>query len=260
MTYRYNVHKGVERIKSRIELVLASTLLGIGGLGIMILAPLGARAASPAYTLFGDASIVSPGNGSPRAAQIRSDATPDWGGVDYNVPAGTTFADFTSLSTDYKFTEGSCGGGAPRFQVNVTNGTDEGNIQVYIGPPPNYTVCPPNIWLNTGDLLEGVNPIDTSQLPAGTFYDPYATALAKYGSYTVTGVQLVTDGGWATAGGVQTVLADNTNLDGTVYTYEVPQPQSKDECKNGGWMNVARADSTTFKNQGDCVSYTNTGR
>src|SRR5437868_346400 len=47
MTYRYNVHKGVQRIKSRIELVLSSTLLGIGGLAIMILAPPGAKAAGP---------------------------------------------------------------------------------------------------------------------------------------------------------------------------------------------------------------------
>jgi hypothetical protein len=34
----------------------------------------------------------------------------------------------------------------------------------------------------------------------------------------------------------------------------------KDQCKDGGWQNVRRANGTTFKNQGDCVSYTNTGR
>jgi hypothetical protein len=33
-----------------------------------------------------------------------------------------------------------------------------------------------------------------------------------------------------------------------------------DDCKNGGWQNAKRADGTSFKNQGDCVSYTNTGR
>jgi hypothetical protein len=34
----------------------------------------------------------------------------------------------------------------------------------------------------------------------------------------------------------------------------------KDECKGKGWQNVTRADGSSFKNQGDCVSYTNTGR
>jgi hypothetical protein len=159
------------------------------------------------------------------------------------------------------FTEGSCGGGSPRFQVNVEDPVsgDTGNIFVYIGPPPAYTGCPQNVWLNTGDLLEGANPIDTSQLDGGTFYDPYATALAKYGGYTVTGVQLVADGGWA-VGGVQTVIVDNTNIDGAVYTYEKPVADSKDDCKDGGFKTHTRADGSEFKNQGDCIQYVNTGK
>lgn len=35
---------------------------------------------------------------------------------------------------------------------------------------------------------------------------------------------------------------------------------NKDQCKNDGWMTRTRADGSTFKNQGDCVSYTNNGR
>ena len=71
-----------------------------------------------------------------------------------------------------------CGGGSPRFQVRRRpTARIPARIFVYIGPPPDYTLCPPNVWLNTGDLLEGANPIDTSQLDGGTFYDPYATAL-----------------------------------------------------------------------------------
>src|SRR5437868_15390854 len=33
-----------------------------------------------------------------------------------------------------------------------------------------------------------------------------------------------------------------------------------DSCKNGGWQTQTRPDGSAFKNQGDCVSYTNTGR
>jgi hypothetical protein len=35
----------------------------------------------------------------------------------------------------------------------------------------------------------------------------------------------------------------------------VPFPAVKDQCKNGGWRNYG----TTFKNQGDCVSFVATG-
>jgi len=35
---------------------------------------------------------------------------------------------------------------------------------------------------------------------------------------------------------------------------------NKDQCKNDGWKTRTRADFSTFKNQGDCVSYTNNGK
>ena len=37
-------------------------------------------------------------------------------------------------------------------------------------------------------------------------------------------------------------------------------PTSKDQCKDGGWQNVKRADGSGFKNQGDCIQYVNTGK
>lgn len=40
--------------------------------------------------------------------------------------------------------------------------------------------------------------------------------------------------------------------------YEVAQ--TKDDCKNGGWQDLTRADGTSFKNQGDCIQYVNTAR
>jgi hypothetical protein len=32
------------------------------------------------------------------------------------------------------------------------------------------------------------------------------------------------------------------------------------QCKNGGWQNFTRADGSSFKNQGDCIQYVNTGK
>jgi hypothetical protein len=241
----------------------AATVIGL----LAIVAPVNEALAS-GYSLFGDAQIVSPGNNSAQAAQIRSTCPGGpgicflsgftFGGIDFDIPAGLTFGNFLTLATDYKFTDGTCGGGAPRFQLNVTDGTNSGNIQVYIGPPPSYSLCPMNIYQGTGDLLEGANPIDTSQLPAGTFYDPYNVAVTKYGAYQVTGVQLVTDGSWTQPGGVQTMHADNVDINGTIYTFD--EPQTKGACKKSGWQVVTRANGSEFKNQGDCVQYFNTGK
>jgi hypothetical protein len=37
-------------------------------------------------------------------------------------------------------------------------------------------------------------------------------------------------------------------------------PTNQAACKNGGWMTDYRADFSTFKNQGDCIQYVNTGK
>jgi hypothetical protein len=35
---------------------------------------------------------------------------------------------------------------------------------------------------------------------------------------------------------------------------------NREQCKNGGWQTMRRADGSTFRNQGDCIQYVNTGR
>jgi hypothetical protein len=37
-------------------------------------------------------------------------------------------------------------------------------------------------------------------------------------------------------------------------------PETASQCKSGGWMTSVRADGSTFKNQGDCMQYVNTGK
>lgn len=206
--------------------------------------------AAAGYTLFGDAQLVSPGFNSPTAAQIRSASAvpPGYGGVDFAVPSGLTVADLDNLSTDYMFTAGSCGGGAPRFQINVTtpsNGTK--NIQVYIGPPPNYVGCPLNVWSNTSNLVAPANLVDASQILPGGQYTPWATVQTLFGSYPITGIQVVTDASWLFD--PQTVVVDNVQINNATITFE-----NADSCKKGGWEQFTSAPGP-FKNQGQCVSY-----
>ncbi|HUZ92647.1 MAG TPA: hypothetical protein VNG29_01470 [Candidatus Paceibacterota bacterium] len=210
------------------------------------------------YSLFDSAHYVSPGEASNRAVQLVSNATSTDGGIDYGFTGSATLADINHLSTDYLFEAGSCGGGSPRFQVNVDTGSGVKNVFVYIGPGPSYTGCPMSAWTNSGELV-GTGTVDTSQLPGGTFYDTWAHAESAYGAYPVTGIQLVADGGWAMPTTGQIVDIDNTVINSITYDYEVPVPMSLNQCKNGGWQNYADASGHAFKNQGDCVSYVATG-
>jgi hypothetical protein len=49
--------------------------------------------------------------------------------------------------------------------------------------------------------------------------------------------------------------------DSVTYDFELYHvATSAEQCKNGGWQNVTRADGSSFRNQGDCIQYVNTGR
>jgi hypothetical protein len=100
------------------------------------------------------------------------------------------------------------------------------------------------------------SPFDVS----GTFdyvTDGYWTNVreAEYGQ-SVPAVKVVAT---VTLANGKVVTATNTNLVGdptTIYPVVVPPttPVNKDECKNDGWKTFT---SPTFKNQGQCVSFTN---
>jgi hypothetical protein len=124
-----------------------------------------------------------------------------------------------------------------------------GSIFFYIGPPPNYTGCPPNVWNNTGNLASPANLVDATQLGGG-FYEPYGTVQATYGSYTITDLFVVLDGYTAVP---VTVQFDNVTINNTIYTFE-----SKESCKHDGWQQFTSSPGP-FKNQGDCVSSFATG-
>ena len=173
---------------------------------------------SKGYSLFGDAKVVQPGNHSAHSVDLESDMaeTSPFGGINFKVPSGLTFANVKTLSTDYNFTVNSCGGGAPRFQINIAGKS----AFVYIGPPPNYTGCPMHVWTNTGNLATPTSFVDTSQLPGGTFYDTFASADAKYGSDVVTGIQLVVDAGWFfPPSNQQEARFDNIQINSKTYSF-----------------------------------------
>lgn len=48
--------------------------------------------------------------------------------------------------------------------------------------------------------------------------------------------------------------------DGTGDACDLAIAVNKDQCKNGGWQVLFRANGSRFKNQGDCIQYVNTGK
>jgi hypothetical protein len=210
----------------------------------------GVGAATSPFTLFGSATMVSNG------VQLVSNAKatpPVYSGVAYTPPAPLTVGQLNTLSTSYQFTSGDCGLGSPRFAIDLSNGKA---IFVYIGPSPNFTGCG-TAQQNTGNLLTSPDlRCDTSQIIAGTQYASCSTLKTNplLASLSVTDVALVSDNG-ASPSNAQTLIVNNVTVNGSTFTV-VPAPTNKDQCKNGGWQTF---NNPSFKNQGDCVSFVQTG-
>ena len=170
------------------------------------------------FTLHGGAKK---GDGNVRLVSDLSDnpAVNDSSWIDFDTPSGLTFSGLSSLSTEFRITESSCGGGSPRFQINVAGK----NVFVYLGPSPSFTGCASNTWLQSGNLVGASDAcrVDTSQLAPGTQCSTWAAAVALLGAQAVTGIQLVVDSGWFFTDKEQEVLVRNVTINGT--TYITPQ-------------------------------------
>jgi hypothetical protein len=116
----------------------------------------------------------------------------------------------------------------------------------------------------TMDLLEGPSNdivkvyVDGSLRHTGTSWEDYfrydCEAVAHLGKPPIVNRILYRTGGVAApATALHGFVLDNLSL-GTANAAAV-----KDDCKNGGWRSFTRADGSPFKNQGDCIQYTNTG-
>jgi hypothetical protein len=201
------------------KLLLAAVVV----MSLVVAAP--ALAADP--TTSGTATI-SNGVATLTSDYTDTSTTNDYGALTFSLPAGTTLSSLTTLSADYSITDGSCGGGSPRFQLNI----DGKNVFVYLGPTPSFTGCAAG-WTSTGNLA--TNPdlrVDLSQL-GGAQYSTWAQAVSLLGSHAVTGIQFAVDGGWSQTGKKQVVQVKNVAINGS--TYLVPAPPT-----TGGKVNPAK--------------------
>src|SRR6266550_3012542 len=83
--------------------------------------------------------------------------------------------------------------------------------------------------------------------------NPDATILGGYGINQGSGSVALTAS--------SDVLTIGSNGDCVTYDFEPYRvATSKEQCKNGGYNSVKRANGSSFKNQGDCIQYVNTGK
>jgi hypothetical protein len=126
------------------------------------------------------------------------------------------------------------------------------------------------IWWSTHDLydtnnvLVACNPngaLAATPACAGKLFVPFSVIQTAFPNATI--ISYGVNQGSGNPGLLANVDALSIGINGNTTTYDFEPyavASDKDSCKNGGWMNVKRNDGTAFKNQGDCVSYTNNGR
>jgi hypothetical protein len=168
-----------------------------------------------------------------------------YSGVYYAVSSinGAVLSDVSNLSFNYT---GTPTAGSPRISLPIDTDND-GDTEFYISiaafhcnngaglvDPMNDATC--TIWSN----LDGTTPL-------GSNWDAVVAAHPT----------------WRVSDDLPFIIADDPGL-WTVSNVHLGEAAkvvtAKDECKDGGWEIMTRADGTTFKNQGDCIQYVNTGK
>ena len=108
-------------------------------------------------------------------------------------------------------------------------------------------------WSSDGDMYGSLGGPG-----AGSYATNFTIAdvLAVYPSAKILAVNLGSDNN---SNSTFVVDADMLTINDTIYDFELPEtkPQvlSAQDCKNGGYNNVATKEGKDFKNQGACVSY-----
>lgn len=231
--------------------VIGATLITLGAL-----LAYGSIAAYAASSLFGGASM----GGGYVTLVSDADVNPanDYSGVTFDDASGVPFTSLAVLSADFDVTDDSCGGGSPRFQIQVDTTGDsvsDGNVFVAFGPSPSFSGCTTG-WQSTGNVIGNTDAgrFDYGQF-GGSSFTTYAGAPASVLAGTVLNISIVVDGSWSSAAtggdGEQTVLIDNVQisiLQTTVYPFNPPPPVTVTIVKyvDGVHATAGTADSAAF--------------
>ncbi len=189
---------------------------------------------------------------------------------------GTQLSDLTTISySTYQSATNPSNATAIALQFNVdkdvtdTNTAWQGRL-VYEPYQNNGGTVPLGSW-NTWNALSGKWWLSKSATSFGGNCSQAApctlaeleTLYPNMGVHaTMPGVVLKAGSGWTSFTGAVDALTIGVSGTSVTYNFDVPPPppppvttpSNKEACKNGGWMSFS---NPTFKNQGQCVAYTN---
>jgi hypothetical protein len=232
------------RFISIFALVLSAMFLGNSGTAAAANPLLCFDGPSEGTVYGGDCTILA---GGTSAMLDTADGDPDgsYAGVYYAVSSlsGKLVGAVTNVSFTYSCTSAlvCVTGGSPRLSIPIdTDGDGTWESFAFI----DAANC------GTGATSGTVN-LACPVFFGSTLYANWAAFAAANTTY-----RIATDA-------VSFVIADQP-FEGTISNVrlggEATFASTKDECKNGGWEDLTRADGTDFNNQGDCIQYVNTGK
>ncbi len=183
---------------------------------------------------------------------------------------GTKLADINKMGYATYRTSGGVANQVPAINIQVdVNGDAAGGFTTLVFEPV-YNTNQGNIedgkW-QTWDAYNGGNAIwwSTRAIPGVCAFSCYVT----WNTIVANNPNAVIVGGFGLNQGsgnpALTASSDALTLgyNGDCITYDFEPyrvARSKDDCKLGSWQTVKRADGTSFKNQGQCIQYVNTGK
>jgi hypothetical protein len=201
------------------------------------------------------------------ALRLTTDATTT-AKAQYLHEANTPLSAVTDLNYYTKQVSASFPEGAPSYQVIAfLNGGTAGFTTLVFEPYQNpiQGLVVNNVWQQwdvDAGLFWSTRMVTCSDgVVVGTPGGPASYTLAQISSLCPNAVVAGFGVNIGSNNPAYNVETDLFNFNGTVYDFEPYEvARDKDQCKNGGWTSVKRADGSSFKNQGDCIQYVNTGK
>jgi hypothetical protein len=265
-------------------IIAAATFLFISALaaGNIVVTPTDTQGWSTADTRPGGATTYVVDNTAPSgigALKLTTDGTTT-AKAQYLHSANTPLASVTELSYWTKQNSASFSGGDPSYQLPVCLGGVEApttsdptgciGFTTFVYEPYEQNSPAPAVINGSWQQWD----VDAGQFWSSRTASGGGTCnvTAGFGGapfYTLAGLQAACPNAVVVGFGVNIgsnnpsydVETDLVDFNGTTYDFEpYVVAKSKDQCKDGGFNVVKRADGSSFKNQGDCVQYVNTGK
>lgn len=221
-----------------------------------------AEAADGAFTRFGGYESTFPGGGYTTSVDVylnvgagdANDTRFDWSSA-INNPAGAHRRDFIFNAGFYNDTDTTPESGQNRFVISPSNNTSPGSAFPKNPARDPFTITTTgwytfehhfrNAGLGVLAVDLSISTLNGAPLHSWILSDPTDIIGTTVGGHRY---------GWFDFQQFPVLAIDNVSL------LSVNLAGNTSACKNDGWQQLTRADGSTFKNQGDCIQYVNTGK